>query len=47
MQVEVYLNNGKVIYPIYDPATISRDAVREFYVARFAEGLIRAWGFMD
>jgi hypothetical protein len=47
MQIEVILKDGSSIYPIYDPASVSRDQLREFYSARFAEGLITGWGFVD
>jgi hypothetical protein len=47
MQIEVILKSGESIYPIYDPTSISRDQIREFYSARFAEGLIIGWGFVD
>jgi hypothetical protein len=47
MKIEVILKDGSSIYPIYDPTSISRDQIREFYSARFAEGLIIGWGFVE
>jgi hypothetical protein len=47
MQIEVILKNGSTIYPIYDPTSVTREQLREFYSARFAEGLITGWGFVE
>lgn len=47
MQIEVILKDGSSIYPIYDPTSISREQLRDFYSARFAEGLIIGWGFVE
>ena len=47
MQIEVILKDGTKAYPIYDPSNYTREGLRAFYSARFAEGLIIGWGFVE
>jgi hypothetical protein len=44
MNLEIILKDGTSIYPSYDPQ--HKDAIIEFYKARFEEGTITGWAII-